>query len=1229
MIPVKKLDKMPVLVIQETDAAAFRRSKTASKSQKYQGGLNRNHQHLIKCIHFVFVAPEQLYMVRDQDTNYHYQLIVVDCQELAKLAHRAGIPIRLYTNDRSWTDGDFLRVWNNGDEGWDTPLMEEFFSQLDLQQTVYSDILAKSKLDENRNNRQDTGGYSGQNQQRESREDGVAVAVPQKNKSTKYYVGMYREFSKLAKKLGLPFVQQLYGSEENKQRLKNFAEDIDPDNIWEANVLGLYLDIFGPWEMSLLWSHLDKGNAKQDGFNYQMLASKVLCQPDGKFSRLIGGVYNRDVCHLAMNRTNVMKRLVEASDQELECFPEYRRNISSLLFSATVPTKKHSLFPKEVENTKVNLNKHALFVFLRHCLIRMYNRIGRENLTTKHKYELIACMSLPSAQDVVWRIFRKWIHLSPEDFATLMNGNFCLSFQEVMHRTGGCAAGDSQRTMPHNNSTTTALQIMEYLCSLLTIGAELEEAFDRPPPKRPLADSALRDLWNRVYGKIHRGKKFLACGELTSQPVLMMLCDPLVGVVPNVPAKFLTNASIKKSGGPITYLHRLFPPDQEVEIHDLGKLLREFCLSKGITGVEADEFLCQCSKETWKREQYVEPRFIDEPLQYECPREVEDPLTGQVTWKFCRLVQGTEDWVEIDVMKERFPNRPPPMGSRPTTALHSDKVHHFHWMEYFVAKKCIDGLGEITSLANYIIEPHKGDKKSGSSKPKKDGNPKPRTRKDGPNDYETPVPVRDVVHYVAPPTLKFLGVEVDGQVVTRDEEKALLKFTGGPVSKFGSRPVHVIVQEFREQQLKKVRRKRGQSGMTAQVQVRITAVTSGGAVGKGRTNTNDGFLLDLRKDLASWRSAQLSALLQTWGEKSASKGGSQSSIKLLVEEVMDFLCKRLSKLERMKLAELEEVASELGASPPPDKRTRKAWSQSIIRYEVEKHWLPTLKPNIGVVHVEQEVDETEEESDCEVDHGCEVEKHQLPTLKPNIDVVLVDQELDQTEEESDCEVDHDWKPSNAPSTLFPRLHTTRNSYCQLPFPTDSLLASCNTLVLDLRQLAMDSLVMHPHGRVCDGQHCALLKSIGSCMRLVGRKDDKLWSFFPNERFLTALPNLCTKRGHTYRSKCVIHAHSWKGAKSTDPGYTNLLFKKKKQAIWNVYLSIILEKNPDYFRRLLGGQGNAKFAYSTFPQSVERAKEPLFVVFRYKEGHGSDPELYIGICSDGYKTRQRIHLYSQD
>jgi hypothetical protein len=178
-------------------------------------------------------------------------------------------------------------------------------------------------------------------------------------------------------------------------------------------------------------------------------------------------------------------------------------------------------------------------------------------------------------------------------------------------------------------------------------------------------------------------------------------------------------------------------------------------------------------------------------------------------------------------------------------------------------------------------------------------------------------------------------------------------------------------------------------------------------------------------------------------------------------------------------------------------------------------------------------------------------------------------------------------------------------------------------------VAFDSLKKRPHGRVGADSHSAMLKSIGNSMRIVWRKGDKLWSFLPDKRFLTALPNLCTKGGHTYRAKCVTHAHSWNGTNSTDPGYTNLLFKKKKQAIWNVYLSIILEKNPDYFRRLLGGQGNAKFAYSTFPQSVERAKEPLFVVFRYKEGHGSDPELYIGICSDGYKTRQRIHLYSQD
>lgn len=73
-----------------------------------------------------------------------------------------------------------------------------------------------------------------------------------------------------------------------------------------------------------------------------------------------------------------------------------------------------------------------------------------------------------------------------------------------------------------------------------------------------------------------------------------------------------------------------------------------------------------------------------------------------------------------------------------------------------------------------------------------------------------------VVKYIQPPTLKFTGVKVDGVVVTETDKKDLLKWSGGPVSKFGNRPVHVIVLEFHEQKQRNVQRKRGKSGITAQ-----------------------------------------------------------------------------------------------------------------------------------------------------------------------------------------------------------------------------------------------------------------------------------------------------------------------------------------------------------------------------------------------------------------------------
>lgn len=1315
----EEIAEFPFLCIQQSDCHEFRKSKEASKGSKFCGALNKNHIDLVIAFHIIMLSPKQLYNILSLDASYHSANTKEDTKEMAVICHRAGIPVFYYDNKQDWVDGNFVKVWNYGDEGFSDKILEEFFNDLHLLQDAYTERLDESMLDPHRNNRNDPHGFSGQNQQRRPKEhDGLYVATPQANKFTHVYVEFYRKISNLARSLGLPFVDLVL---KDLERLETFARKLHKDNLYEAGVLGEYGNMLDDL-LKLLFNHLDIGNAKQDGWNNQTVAGEFYKATSGEIRRRFGAAFNREACYLAINRITIMKGLVEKVKEELKDFPTSRMGISAATLADDVPRTAHSVFPDEVELLMPNLDKWATYTWFHDNITRMYEKIGRENLTNRRKLECIASTSQASAHDVVWKIYREWTRLDQDRFDEKAKGNLLMSFIQQMQETGGCAGGEAQRTMPHNTQDYTGLQVVNYLIALADLAQELNEFFD--PTSKQKAESTMRDKWDSTIKKMSSSKVFLACGELTSQVVLKMLCDPIVGVVPNAPPVFLTYACIKAEGGPITFIKQALPEEDGYKITNLPILLQSFAMTMGVTPVTAEECFCQCSKANWRRYQMTEPRFKDRPIHYVAPvrlgtnGEVSD--SDKCPYKFCEVTaDDPNQWTLVNVDERRYNHVGPDLvkshSSGSSQGVSIKDAQGFDWFAYWQTHESTHGLKSSIVLGSYKIKAHRKDNAAVADKPT------PKRRNKRPTVVSNRQ-VRKIVRKVHVPTLVFRGEEVDGKVVCVEEERAINKWAGGSVTKYGSRPKEVIIRTFRERTTGKwctSNKKKGRSSGKAK---------TGGVSTAPSTNKRSmelegpqGYQVSLKRQLLTWQEKDLEVLLAALQSKKTKGFQSKGT---LVAAVMESQMAKRRELNQLKCPELKAMVGKMGHHPPAYKTN---CIHLVIQDLVQSH-----SPKLPSVHEGDEencttnsnsdfftgpdVDLSTNGSDCSkscsrsssstsiivVDDEDSVtsQSTNASTDKKDDDEDSVssqstngstDEEDDESGDESDDESDDEDSVSSQssngsnddeddeynehesydedsvtsqstngctedvdaagvsdhvlvedvfvykstskdPSEKEPAIwsgwmtrykRTTRSQLQELPLLNDANLTWENQTHADICEVACKALELHhPHLSLSPPD---LIKIIVTTKRKVPHQKSKLFEVTPNnEKFRKLAPFLSEKRptgrSYLYKAKCQLHA-----AVIQDD---YLLFHKKQDALNNVYLSIILHCMPQYFVDLLGDNLHSKFVYNNVTKMFFHSARPTFVVFRLKgKESGSTTGLYIGHCSDGYQTRQRITMYS--
>ena len=188
------------------------------------------------------------------------------------------------------------------------------------------------------------------------------------------------------------------------ERHETFAAKIHPNNIWEALTEGAYL--IDDDNRDILKSHIDQGNARQEGFNCQLVARCSLLQHDGMSRRTyFVGAYNRQCCYDYMER-NKRSNCVQ---QELE------KTLKDLRPSqVSIDTTTRSF---EVKRTRGGVNyvlgsieKATLYSYLREISNTVYFYL------TDNWYDQIQVCYMSvcvSSFDVVWNIIQDWT-ASPE-----------------------------------------------------------------------------------------------------------------------------------------------------------------------------------------------------------------------------------------------------------------------------------------------------------------------------------------------------------------------------------------------------------------------------------------------------------------------------------------------------------------------------------------------------------------------------------------------------------------------------------------------------------------------------------------------------------------------------------------------------------------------------------------------------------------------------------------------
>ena len=427
------------------------------------GGLHPERIPFITCVVLVEESDEMVYLVKNLHTTVHYGLFGCDVEDFRTDVAKFNIPlldIDPTMEDTSTTHTD-IAVWYGGQQGFGQ--LRSVFDGLGLRERLkYLHGTEGADHISDRGNVHKSFGYSGMNQQRDIA-NGVYEAKPMLNKGTMSKTVVFRLMTKLAKVIQHTVCHGMRTDPMTRdERQETFATRIHPNNIWEALTEGAYL--IDEDNRHILKSHIDIGNAQQDGLNWQLVARCSVLQRDGISRRTyFVGAYNRQCCYDYMERN----KRSSCVHQELE------KTVKDLTLSrVSIDTSTRSF---EVKKTRGHVNyvvgsieKATLYSYLREISNTVYL-----SLTDNWYDQIQVCyMSVcVSSFDVVWNIIQDWT-ASPEK---LSGDDLIFQFLKEMAAQGGCTGGDGaiNRFQPHYNKPTTRAKIYESLIVIMNTVDEI------------------------------------------------------------------------------------------------------------------------------------------------------------------------------------------------------------------------------------------------------------------------------------------------------------------------------------------------------------------------------------------------------------------------------------------------------------------------------------------------------------------------------------------------------------------------------------------------------------------------------------------------------------------------------------------------------------------------------------------------------------------------------------